>query len=217
MGKHFCAGLDLNEANELIVYDAEGKDQARNSLDFELKLTHLQRSFQLIERCRFPVMCGVDGSCIGGAIDLVAACDIVYCTERAKFAIKEVDLAIIADIGTLQRLPIITNNWGLMKELALTGQTFKGETAKELGLVSRIFPDKEAMEAQLMKTALMMASKSPIAMIGTKRTLNYARSKQVEEGLEFVKHHNMSQIFTDDLALSFQNFFNKVKTPYPKL
>lgn len=176
MGKHFCAGLDLNEANELLIQDDE-KDQARNSLDFELKLTHLQNAFQLIERCRYPVICGVDGSCIGGAIDLIAACDIVYCTDRAKFAIKEIDLAIIADIGTLQRLPAITNNWGLMKELALTGEMFNGETAKELGLVSRIFKEKEVMEAQITKMAEIMASKSPVALLGTKKALNYARTK----------------------------------------
>jgi enoyl-CoA hydratase/carnithine racemase len=137
-GKHFCTGLDLkNTAPKLIKRASEDYDQARVSLDFEAKISHLQNAFQLIERCRFPVLCGVNGSCIGGAIDMIAACDIVYCTQKANFSIKEIDVSIIADMGTLNRLPLLTNNWGLMKELCLTGRFFKGETAKELGLVSR--------------------------------------------------------------------------------
>ncbi len=131
----------------------------------------------MIERCRFPVIAGVDGSCLGGAVDLIAACDIVYCTDRAKFAIKEIDLSIIADIGTLNRLPVITNNWGLTKELALTGREFGVSEAKELGLISRNFATVEAMTIEIKKTALTIASKSPVAMIGTKKTLNYVRSK----------------------------------------
>jgi len=138
------------------------------------------------------VIAGVDGSCIGGAIDLIAACDIVYCTEKAKFAIKEIDLSIIADIGTLNRLPVITNNWGLMKELALTGRDFDAATAKELGIVSRYFGTVEQMHEEINKVASSMSQKSPVALIGTKRVLNHVRSKQVEEGLEFIKLYNMS-------------------------
>ena len=134
----------------------------------------------MIERCRFPVIAAVDGGAIGGAIDLLAACDIVYCTTQAKFAIKEIDLAIIADIGTLNRLPIINNNWGLMKELALTGERFKGDTAIKLGIVARMFDTKQEMMAQVKKTSQLIAGKSPVAAIGTKRVLNYIRSNQVE-------------------------------------
>ena len=192
VGKHFCAGLDLKEAAESLNVFAGEKDQARTSLDFERKLLHLQQAFQLIERCRFPVIAGVDGSCIGGAIDLIAACDIVFCTERAKFGIKEINLSIIADIGTLNRLPVITNNWGLMKELALTGRDFDAATAKELGLISRSFASTESMNLEIAKVAKAMSGKSPVALLGTKRVLNYVRSKQAEEGLEFVKLYNMS-------------------------
>ena len=139
-----------------------------------------------------PVIVGVHGSCIGGAIDLIAACDVVYCTDNAKFAIKEIDLSIIADIGTLNRLPVITNNWGLMKELALTGRDFDAPTAKELGIISRYFSSLEEMHQELRKISKSMSEKSPVALLGTKRVLNYVRSKQVEEGLEFVKNYNMS-------------------------
>ena len=146
----------------------------------------------MIEQCRFPVICGVDGSCIGGAIDLISACDIVYCTDRAKFAIKEIDIAIIADLGTLNRLPILTSNWGLMKELAFTGREFDGVTAKQLGIVSRQFPTAEEMKVEIDKVAATIASKSPVAILGTKKTMNFVRNKQIEQGLEFVRHWNMS-------------------------
>lgn len=163
------------------------------------------------------MIAGVDGSCIGGAIDLIAACDIVFCTEKAKFAIKEIDLSIIADIGTLNRLPVITNNWGLMKELALTGRDFDAATAKELGIISRVFGSADLMNQEIDKVAQAMSTKSPVALLGTKRVLNYVRSKQVEEGLQFVKYYNMSQIFTDDLTTSFTAFFQKKTPVYPKL
>lgn len=215
-GKHFCAGLDLKEAGQLIAFPDE-KDPARTSLDFERKLEHLQQSFQLIERCRFPVIAAVDGSCIGGAIDLITACDIVYCTQSAKFAIKEIDLAIIADLGTLNRLPLITANWGLMKELALTGSDFGAATAIQIGLVARQFSTLEEMNTQVSKLAQAISSKSPVAALGTKKVLNHLRSKQVEEGMQFVKNYNMSQIFTHDIPTSMAAFFQKQKPVYPKL
>lgn len=177
----------------------------------------MQDAFQLIERCRFPVICGIDGNSLGGAIDLISACDIVYCTEKSKFAIKEIDLSIIADMGTLNRLPITTSNWGLMKELCFTGEYFCSDQAKQLGLISKSFSTLELMNAHIFKVSLSMSKKSPIAMTGTKRVLNYVRSNQVEEGLKFVKNYNMSQTFTKDFFVSFQAFMTKTQATYPKL
>lgn len=123
----------------------------------------------MIEECRWPVLVGVQGACIGGAIDLITACDIVYATKTSKFSIKEIDLSIIADLGTLNRLPVTASNWSLMKELALTGQNFGPDTAKELGLISKIFNDEETVKTEIMKTADMIANKSPVTVIGTKK------------------------------------------------
>lgn len=199
------------------LINSEIEDQARSSLLFKEKLEHLQKSFRLIEECRFPVLVGVQGACIGGAIDLISACDIVYCTKNAKFSIREIDLSIIADLGTLNRLPVLTSNWSLLKEMALTGQDFGFEIAEKLGLVSKCFNDYDIVKSELLKTAEMIASKSPVTMVGTKKTLNYVRNQQIEKGLEFVKYWNMSQIFTGDIVTSFNAFMNKSKPQYPKL
>lgn len=201
----------------LDITNEEGLDQARQSLVFKPKLEVLQRAFQLIEECRLPVIAGVQGGCIGGAIDLVAACDIVYATENAKFSIKEIDLAIIADLGTLNRLPVMTGNWSLMKDLALTGRYFDHKTATQLGLISRVLPDQATLTQEVLKTADTIATKSPVTVIGVKKTLNYVRKDQVRKGLEFVKHWNMSQIFTNDTLESMKAFLNKSKPNYPKL
>jgi delta(3,5)-delta(2,4)-dienoyl-CoA isomerase len=177
----------------------------------------MQRAFQLIETCLWPVLVGIHGACIGGAIDLIAACDIAYCTTDSKFSIKEIDIGLAADLGTLNRLPLLTSNWGLMKELALTAEYFGCQKAKELGVVSKIFEGKNEMFEALMKTANVIASKSPIAMIGTKTALNYARTKQVQKGLEFLQYYNMSQIFTKDIEASVLAFLTKSQPKFAKL
>ena len=127
-----------------MVFDEE-KDQARKSLEIEEKVKHMQNAYVAIERCRFPVIVGVDGACIGAGCDMITACDIVYCTKGSFFSIKEVDIGMIADLGTLQRLPIIASNWHLMKEYAFTGERISPEEAQKLGLVGRVFDDAKQM------------------------------------------------------------------------
>lgn len=105
----------------------------------------MQDAITAIERCRKPVIAAVHGACIGGGIDIITACDVRYCTESAFFSVKEVDLGITADLGTLQRLPSIVG-YGKAVELALSARRFSGSEAKELGLVSRVFGAKDAMD-----------------------------------------------------------------------
>ncbi|QHO11681.1 Enoyl-CoA hydratase/delta3,5-delta2,4-dienoyl-CoA isomerase [Arachis hypogaea] len=105
----------------------------------------MQDSVTVLERCRKPVIASIHGACIGGAIDIVTACDLRYCTEDAFFSVKEVDLALAADLGTLQRLPLIVG-YGNAMELALTARQFFGSEAKQLGLVSRAFPSKDDLD-----------------------------------------------------------------------
>lgn len=125
------------------------KDQARKALDLEPKLKHMQNAYLSIEKCRFPVVVGVDGACVGAGCDLITACDIVYCTKNSFFSIKEIDIGMAADLGSLQRLPIIASNWNLMKEYALTGERITPDEAQKLGLVSRIFDDAKQMRGRL--------------------------------------------------------------------
>lgn len=136
-------------APNLFTFEEE-KDTARRALDLEEKIIHMQNAYTAIERCRWPVIIGVDGGCLGAGVDMVTACDIAYCTKTAFFSIKEVDIGMAADLGTLQRLPIIASNWHLMKEYALTGERITPEEAIKLGLVARVFENSEELKSSFI-------------------------------------------------------------------
>lgn len=183
-GKHFSAGIDFeflsaiyNEVSEL----SEGRRQER----LRQIIIGLQDSVTAIERCRKPVIAAIHGACIGGGIDLITACDIRYATVDARFSIKEVDLAIVADTGTLQRLPRLIGD-GLFRELAYTGLEFDGVKAHSVGLVNKVFPDQTSLLAGIRELATEIAAKSPLAIRGIKEILIYSRDHTVAEGLNYV-------------------------------
>jgi len=134
-GKHFSSGIDLmmlaSVANDL------GKDVGRNARLLRRKILELQASFNAVDNCRKPVLAAIQGYCIGGAIDLISACDMRYAAEDAQFSIKEIDIGMAADVGTLQRLPRIIGD-GMLRELAYTGRMFGAEEARSIGLVNRV-------------------------------------------------------------------------------
>lgn len=187
-GKHFSAGIDFeflsaiyNEVNEL----SEGRRQER----LRQIIIGLQDSVTAIERCRKPVIAAIHGACIGGGIDLITACDIRYATVDARFSIKEVDLAVVADTGTLQRLPRLIGD-GLFRELAYTGLEFDGVKAHSMGLVNKVFPDQTSLLAGVRELASEIAAKSPLAIRGIKEILIYSRDHTVAEGLNYVATWN---------------------------
>lgn len=147
VGKHFCAGIDLSSLGSMAALFSSG-DSGRAAEKLRRHIKSLQDSVTAIERCRKPVIAAIHGACIGSGIDLITACDIRFCTEDAFFSVKEVDLAITADLGTLQRLPALVG-YGNAMELALTGRRFSGSEAKQLGLVSRTFGSKEEMDKEV--------------------------------------------------------------------
>ncbi len=147
-GKHFCAGLDLKETAGTLFTFEDDKDHARKALILEERIIHMQNALTAIEKCRWPVVVGVHGGCIGAGVDMITACDIVYCTQDSFFSIKEVDIGMTADIGTFQRLPIITSNWHLLKEYALTGDRISADEAVKLGLVGRVYKDQEELRSK---------------------------------------------------------------------
>ena len=134
---------------------------------------------------------------MGGGIDLIAACDIRLASKEATFSVKEIDLAIVADIGTLQRLPHIVGD-AMTRDLAMTGRRFDAEEAKSMGLVSRLFDDAAALEDGAMTLARELAAKSPLTMRGIKNTLNYGRGRTVDEGLERVALWNAAMLMSKD-------------------
>lgn len=195
-GKHFSSGIDLtllaSVANEL------GKDAGRNARTLRRKIQQLQASFTAVDRCRKPVLAAIQGYCLGGAIDLIAACDMRYCTEDAKFAIREIDMGMAADVGTLQRLPRIIPD-GIMRELAYTGRTVEATEAREIGLVNQVFPDTAALFEGVFSIATQIAAKSPIAVAGTKEMIGYMRDHRVDDGLEHVAIWNAAMLQSADL------------------
>ena len=198
-GKHFSSGIDLmllaSVANDL------GKDVGRNARLLRRKILELQASFNAVDNCRKPVLAAIQGYCIGGAIDLISACDMRYAAEDAQFSIKEVDIGMAADVGTLQRLPRIIGD-GMLRELAYTGRQFGAEQARSIGLVNRVYPDQESLLAGVLEIAQEIAAKSPIAVTGTKAMISYMRDHTVNDGLEYVATWNAAMLQSNDLRVA---------------
>ena len=178
-GKHFSAGMDLATFGGAIAMDdqsAEGR-----SAVFDL-LTDLQHTFSLIEALRMPVIFAIQGGCIGGAVDLVTTGCLRYCSADAFFCIQEINIGMVADVGTLQRLPKLLP-MTLVKELAYTGRRLSAEKALAWGLINEVLPTHEACVAAALQAAKEIASKPPVAIWGTKQVLHYVRDHSVEDGL----------------------------------
>ncbi len=201
-GKHFCSGIDLELLMGVSQYaqiSCEGVKREK----IRAFILRLQGAITAIEKCRKPVIVAVHGACIGGAVDIISACDIRYCSSDAYFAIKEVDLGLVADIGTLQRLPKIIAP-GIMAELAFTGRKFDGAEAKEIGFVNQCYATPSDMMADVRRIAGEIASKSPMVIRGTKEIMRYTRDHSVEESLEYMALYNSAFLLTDDLNEAFK-------------
>lgn len=211
-GKHFCAGIDLELLMGMQEFQAiECEGRKREALrEFIFKL---QDCISAIEKCRKPVLAAIHRSCIGGAVDIIAACDMRYCTDDAVFSIREIDLGLVADIGTLQRLPKILNS-GVVAEMAYTGRNVGGAEAAKIGLVNRVFADKESMMKDVLAVAEQIAEKSPLCIRGTKEILLYTRDHTVEESLNYMTAWNASMLFSNDLMEAFQANITKQKPTF---
>ncbi|XP_041851772.1 delta(3,5)-Delta(2,4)-dienoyl-CoA isomerase, mitochondrial isoform X1 [Melanotaenia boesemani] len=207
-GKIFTAGIDLMDMAGDIL-QPEGDDTARVSWNMRKIISKYQETFSVIEKCPKPVVVAVHGACIGGGVDLITACDIRLCTQDAWFQVKEVDIGLAADVGTLQRLPKVIGSRSLVNELALTARKMYADEARSCGLVSRVFADKEAMMAGALEMAGEIAARSPVAVQGTKVNLIYARDHSVTEGLNFMATWNMSMLQTQDVMKSAQATMEK--------
>ena len=208
-GKNFCAGIDLEllmSLQKFTTISCEGrKREALRAFIFGL-----QNSISAIEKCRKPVLAAIHGGCIGGGVDIISACDMRYCTEDAYFTIKEIDLGLVADIGTMQRLPKIIQP-SIMAEMAYTGRKVFGPEAAQIGLANRHFSDKETMLEEVQKIAATIAEKSPLCIRGTKEILLYTRDHSVEESLNYMTAWNASMLLSDDLMEAFAATMEKRK------
>jgi enoyl-CoA hydratase len=178
-GKHFSAGMSLDTFSSAISMDADSPEGRAAIYD---SLTDMQSTFTLLESMRIPVIAAIHGGCIGGAVDMVTACCIRYASQDAFFCIQEINIGMVADVGTLQRLPKLLP-MGLVKELAYTGRRLTAACAHQFGLVTQIFETQEAMLIGALACAHEITQKPPVAVWGTKQALNYARDHSVEDSL----------------------------------
>uniref|UniRef100_A0A2C9JJ34 Delta(3,5)-Delta(2,4)-dienoyl-CoA isomerase, mitochondrial n=1 Tax=Biomphalaria glabrata TaxID=6526 RepID=A0A2C9JJ34_BIOGL len=217
-GKMFTAGLDLYE-NEIFksLLSSDSQDSSRKSFKILKGIQELQESFNVIEKCPKPVIAAVHNGCIGGGIDMIACCDMRYCTQDAWFQIKEVDIGLAADLGTLQRFPKIIGNDSLYRELAYTGRKFDAEEAKSIGFVSRILPDKNTLLEAAILIAEQIASKSPVAVQGIKVNSVYSRDHGVYQGLEYMATWNSTMLQSEDVGKAVSAAIQKETPVFSKL
>ncbi len=200
-GKHFCAGMDLNAFSNGVdnIPDDKKPDHARIGEAVYRVAKELQEYISTLEKIRVPVIAAIHGGCIGGAVDLVTACDIRLASQDAFFCIQEINIGMAADVGTLQRLPKIIPD-SKMREMAYTGRRMYADEAKENGLVSNTYESHEKLLEAANELAREIASKSPVAIYGLKAVMNYSRDHTVSEGLEYNALWSGAMLSQKDMA-----------------
>jgi delta(3,5)-delta(2,4)-dienoyl-CoA isomerase len=206
----FSAGIDFQGLMKLGAGDAT--DPARRAFVIRDDILDIQHAVAAPERCSIPVIAAVHGIVIGLGIDIISACDVRYAASDAKFSIKEVDVGLAADAGTLAYLQKITGNQSLARELAYTARAFSSDEAEKLGLVSRVVEGgRDAVVAAALQLAKDIASKSPVAVTGTKRLLLHARDHSVAENLQYTATWNSAALQATDLQQSVKAGMAKSK------
>ena len=201
-GKHFTAGMDLSVFTSGNLDDDDQTEVGRARSVFRYNVLHLQDTFNSLERARMPVLVATQGGVVGAGVDMITACDMRYATEDSWFCIHEINIGMTADVGTLQRLPKIIPE-GIAREMAFTGDRMPAARAKELGLVNEVYPDQDAMLEAVMDTAARIASKSPLAIHGTKETINYTRDHSVADSLQYIAAWQTGMFQPTDMMESF--------------
>jgi enoyl-CoA hydratase len=203
--KAFCAGLDLK------AFSSSGIDgSAKGYLEFPEKLKVIFESCDLIEACRKPVISAVHGMCIGGGLDIISACDIRICAEDASFSLREAAVGLVADMGVLQRLPLVIGQ-GFVREMAFTARFYSAGEAEKMGLVNAVYPDRETLMEAAQKLARQIAGNAPLAVQATKEVLNASRHATVEDGMNLSKHKNMVLFSSEDMKEALLSFKEKRK------
>ena len=200
-GKHFTAGMDLsvftNPGEDLF-----GGEAGRRQEIMRHRVKVLQAAFNSLEQVRMPVLAAIQGGCIGGGVDMVSACDSRYCTADAFFCVKETNIGMTADLGTLQRLPRVMSP-GLARELCYTARRLPADEALAAGLVNRVFDDHPALLEGVFEIAAQIAQQSPLAVAGTKEMLNYSRDHTLADSLNYMAVWQTGMFQPTDMAEVF--------------
>ncbi|XP_032683484.1 delta(3,5)-Delta(2,4)-dienoyl-CoA isomerase, mitochondrial isoform X2 [Odontomachus brunneus] len=198
-GKAFCAGIDLQGMMQLSQNIAEYDDIARKCKYMKNQIRDYQDTFNAIEKCPKPVIAAVHGACIGAGVDMVSATDIRYCSSDAYFQIKEIDIGMAADVGTLQRFPKIVGSDSLVRELVYTARKYPAAEALKDGFVNRMLDNEESLLRKSIEIAEDISKKSPVATQISKISMLYSRDHSVQEGLEHIAMYNQVMLQSEDL------------------
>jgi enoyl-CoA hydratase len=207
-GGVFSYGLDLKAMAPTLMPLLSSENLAAERTKLLRMITDWQRGCDLIERCTKPVICAIAGPCIGGGIDVAAACDIRICSRDARFSVREVKVAIVADLGSLQRLPRIIGH-GHTRELAFTGRDIDADRALRIGLVNDVLADEEALLAHARTMARQIAENPPLAVQGIKQVLGFTEEKRILEGERFAAVWNSAFLASRDLVEAMTAFMEK--------
>jgi enoyl-CoA hydratase len=176
-------------------------------------IQRLQSRLDAVAACPVPVVAAVHGWCIGGGVDLIAACDVRLCSADARFSVRETKVGIVADLGSLQRLPFIIGQ-GHTRDLAFTGKDVDAARAERIGLVNEVFPDQAALLEGARQAARAIASNPPLTVRGVKRVLDFGVGKTPAEGLEYVAAYNSAFLASEDLGEALAAFLEKREPNY---
>jgi enoyl-CoA hydratase len=199
-GRNFCAGMDISvfSGGAILQTDTPAQRQA-----FHQAARELQDTLTWVEKVRFPVIAAVQGACVGAGLDLVSACDLRLAAAGAYFRIEEINIGMMADVGSLQRLPYVLPE-AVVRELAYLGTSLTADRAERLGFVNAVLPDAEALVAAALEMAHAIAAKAPLAISGSKAAVTYARDHTVAEGLEWAAVMQGSIWNTADILAAIQ-------------
>ncbi|CAG9314592.1 unnamed protein product [Blepharisma stoltei] len=215
-GKCFTAGIDINYLKDLFETH-QGADPARSGIIARPNIKAMQEKISSLEKCSKPVIVAVHGLCIGAGVDFITAADIRYCTTDTIISVREINIGMAADIGTLQRLHKVVGNQSWARDLMFSGRDVKAAEATSHGLFSKCFESKEKVLEEALKLANEIASKSPVAIVGIKKNLIYSRDHSVEEGLEFILNWNSFALQTEDTVQAIFSAMQNTKAVFPKL
>ena len=207
-GGVFTYGLDLKAVAPTLMPLLSGENLAKERTQLLRLIGEWQRAADLVERCTKPVIAAIAGPCIGGGIDLAAACDVRLCSRDARFSVREVKVAIVADLGSLQRLPRIIGH-GHTRELAFTGKDIDAERAPRIGLVNDVFADEAALLAAAREMAREIAANPPLVVQGIKQVLSYGEERRILDGERYAAVWNSAFLASRDLSEAMTAFMEK--------
>ena len=219
-GPVFSAGLDLSLFGQDVFASSKtakmNEKELQTPQNFMSFLSFLQDSISSLQKARIPVICAIQGGCIGGGVDLICSADIRLATNDAFFSIRETKIGMVADVGTFPRIVKLLPE-GIVKELAFTGRNFSAQEAKEYGFVNRLYASHDALIEGALKIANEIASNSPAAVYGCKKVIDFSRDHTIEEGLEWINMWNASMLSQSELMEGFQSYKSKKEGNFAEL